>query len=82
MAYSLITGASGGIGYELTRLFAKDRHNLILISRNEKKLLSIADELAKSYQVDILTIVVDVSKEYAADNVYGRKKKSYSGNDQ
>jgi len=26
---ALITGASGGIGYELVKLFAKDHHNVI-----------------------------------------------------
>jgi len=30
----LITGASGGIGYELAKLFARDRHNLILVARS------------------------------------------------
>ena len=36
--YTLITGASSGIGYELARLFAKDKHNLILIAINIYKL--------------------------------------------
>ena len=31
---ALITGASGGIGYELAKLFAKDHHNLVLVARN------------------------------------------------
>ena len=32
---ALITGASGGIGYELARLFAKDHYNLVLIARSD-----------------------------------------------
>ena len=43
--YTLITGASTGIGYELAKLFAKDKHNLILVSRNKNKLQSVKNEL-------------------------------------
>ncbi len=46
--YTLITGASSGIGFELAKLFAKDKHNLILVARSEKKLLEIKDELIKN----------------------------------
>ncbi len=38
----LITGASGGIGYELAKLFAADGYNLVLIARNVQKLRTFA----------------------------------------
>jgi short-subunit dehydrogenase len=45
MSTALITGASGGIGYELARLFARDHHNLVLVARNADKLAQVAGEL-------------------------------------
>jgi len=41
----LITGASGGIGYELAKLFARDHHDLVLVARSGDKLTEIAAEL-------------------------------------
>ena len=38
---ALITGASGGIGYELAKLFANDHHNLVLVARSAPKLDAI-----------------------------------------
>jgi uncharacterized protein len=45
MSTVLITGASGGIGYELAKLFARDHHNLVLVARSGDKLAQIAKEL-------------------------------------
>ena len=58
--YTLITGASTGIGYELSKLFAKDRHNLILVSRNKIKLQSVKNELLK-YNIDIKILGLDLA---------------------
>ena len=49
----LITGASTGIGYELAKLFAKDKYELIIIARNETKLSETASFLIKDYNVKV-----------------------------
>jgi hypothetical protein len=59
-SYVLITGASGGIGYELAKLFARDHHNLVLVARSTDKLEQIAAEL-QSYGVTIKTITLDLT---------------------
>lgn len=59
--YTLITGASTGIGYELAKLFAKDRHNLILVARDEGKLETAKDELSKC-NVEVKILSLDLSK--------------------
>ena len=57
----LITGASGGIGYELAKLFARDHHNLILVARSGDKLAQVAAELQK-HGVTVKTIALDLTE--------------------
>jgi short-subunit dehydrogenase len=57
----LITGASGGIGYELAKLFAHDRHYLILVARNGGKLAHVASELQSQFGVTVKTIALDLA---------------------
>jgi uncharacterized protein len=57
----LITGASGGIGYELAKLFARDRHNLVLVARSSDKLAQVAREL-QSHGVTVKTIALDLAQ--------------------
>ena len=56
----LITGASGGIGYELAKLFARDRHNLILVARSGDKLAQAASEL-RALGVNVHTYTFDLA---------------------
>jgi short-subunit dehydrogenase len=58
---ALITGASGGIGYELAKLFAKDRHNLVLVARSGPKLTQFADELQRQFGVSAKAIPLDLT---------------------
>jgi short-subunit dehydrogenase len=61
MSTVLITGASGGIGYELAKLFARDRHNLILVARSADKLAQVATEL-QAHGVTVKTIALDLAQ--------------------
>jgi uncharacterized protein len=61
MSTVLITGASGGIGYELAKLFARDRHNLVLVARSREKLAQVAAELQPA-GVTIKTVALDLAQ--------------------
>jgi len=60
----LITGASGGIGYELAKLFARDHHNLVLVARSADRLATVAAEL-QPHGVNIKTIALDLGTPLA-----------------
>ncbi|MBN1597219.1 MAG: SDR family oxidoreductase [Bacteroidales bacterium] len=69
MNYSLITGASSGIGFELSQKFAEEGHNLILISRQKNKLEQISVDLKKNYSVEVLIIPEDLSQPDSVDRI-------------
>jgi short-subunit dehydrogenase len=66
---ALITGASSGIGYELTQLFAHDGYNLVLVARNQKQLEQMADELKETYGVSVKVISKDLSLASAPEEI-------------
>ena len=55
-----ITGASSGIGEACAKEFAKQKANLILAARRKDRLLKLADELEKQYQIKVKCFEVDV----------------------
>ncbi|RAU84000.1 SDR family NAD(P)-dependent oxidoreductase [Pontibacter arcticus] len=67
---ALITGASGGIGYELAELFARDGHNLILVARSGDKLEKMAMQFAIKYKVYTKVLVQDLAAPDAAAQVF------------
>ena len=66
----LITGASGGIGYELSKVFSKNGYNLVLVSRNKQRLEVIAKELENQYDIQAKVIPKDLSKSSAPQELY------------
>jgi len=58
---ALITGASGGIGYELAKLFARDHHDLVLVARSAGKLTQVADELRREFGILAKAVPLDLT---------------------
>lgn len=58
---ALITGASGGIGYELAKIAASKNMNLVLVARNKEKLDQLRKELKEKYQVKVWIFAHDLS---------------------
>jgi short-subunit dehydrogenase len=65
----LITGASGGIGAELAREYARHGHALVLVARSTGALEALAEELRSTHSVEVRTVVLDLAAPSAADRL-------------
>ena len=72
---ALITGASSGIGKELTKLLANDYNDLVLVGRNIDKLEELKKELIEqNTNLNIKTVSCDVSKKDNCIELYNDNK--------
>ena len=67
--WALVTGASSGIGRELTHQLAGAKFNLILVARRERVLTALAKELAAKHEVKIEIIGADLSDPAEVERV-------------
>ena len=58
----LITGASSGIGEAFAKKMASMRANLILTSRTQEKLASLAESLEKAHSINVYVFPIDLSQ--------------------
>ncbi len=72
--YTLITGASSGIGLELAKIFAAKGHDLILVARRKEKLDALARELSTAHNIQVEVLTKDLSLPHAAKAVYDELK--------
>jgi short-subunit dehydrogenase len=68
--YTLITGASLGIGRALARECAGRNMNLILIALDDEQLRITAHEIGQAYKVDVRYMGIDLTKAGAAKAIY------------
>jgi short-subunit dehydrogenase len=66
----LVTGASSGIGLELTKVFAREGYNLILVARSGDKLNALAAQLGTQFGTQTKVIAKDLSIASAPDEVF------------
>ena len=73
--WALVTGASGGIGYELSRCFAGDGFNVVLVARNAGRLAEVARELEEQYHIEAVVLPKDLSAPGAAGEIFSNVRK-------
>ncbi|MBI4417551.1 MAG: SDR family oxidoreductase [Ignavibacteriales bacterium] len=59
---ALVTGASGGIGYDLATVFAENGYNVVLVARSEDKLLALANQAQQIFGVSAMVIAKDLTR--------------------
>ncbi|MEO0202143.1 MAG: SDR family NAD(P)-dependent oxidoreductase [candidate division WOR-3 bacterium] len=62
MKSAIITGASSGIGKAIAYELAKNKYNLLLISRRKNKLTEICNDLEEKFKIKVNFLVMDLSK--------------------
>ncbi len=58
---ALVTGASAGLGTELSRLFAADGHDVVLVARRREKLDALAADLESNHAVRAVVLAEDLT---------------------
>ena len=71
---ALITGASSGIGWELAKLFAGDKSDLVLVARRKERLDALAEELKDEFGVDVYVLPKDLSDPEAPKEIFEELK--------
>ena len=67
---ALITGATGGLGEEFSRLLAERKYDLVLTARNEEKLRSLKENLEAEYGIRVYLCPADLSETEGPENVF------------
>jgi short-subunit dehydrogenase len=71
---ALITGATTGIGYELARLFARDKYELVLVARDAARLAAVSAEMQAISGLPVRVIAADLSRPESPWTIFEQVK--------
>lgn len=67
---AVITGASNGIGLELSRILAKDGYDLVLCARSQDKLEELGKEITALDEVSVTLVPLDLTDRESAERLF------------
>jgi short-subunit dehydrogenase len=68
--WAVITGASGGIGAELARVFAARGYPLVLTARRHERLEALGEEIGQAYGVPVEIMALDLGDREAPQDLH------------
>lgn len=68
--YALITGASSGIGLEISKVLAQKGFSLVLVARGEDKLKEVSQDLIQNYKTPVTYFVSDLEDPTAPKAIF------------
>ena len=60
---AIITGASGGIGYEIALLFAQKKIDILIVAKSKRKLEKIKSAIEQQYNITVFCVATDLDKK-------------------
>ncbi len=66
---ALVTGASGGLGLDITHLLAADGNDLVLVARRGEKLTAIAEEISGKFNNNVHICPADLDSDEGVSKV-------------
>lgn len=69
-AYAVVTGASSGIGWYISKELAERGYSIVAISNQVNQLQDLKIELERDFQVAVITLDIDLSQPNAAATIF------------
>jgi short-subunit dehydrogenase len=68
--FALVTGASSGIGLEISRELARRGHHILMVSNEEEKLARLAGEIQAVYKIRAVPFFMDLALADSAQRLF------------